>query len=130
MKAIAIIPGTTGSSTVDRPEPAITAQDEVKVKVIRVGICGADRTEVSGGRADAPDGQKELVIGQRDVWPGGGIGLVGNSRESGRLRRVYGQARMRGVPVLPDGARGHVPDRQRPRERHPRVGWLSKAIRS
>ena len=46
-----------------RPEPAITAQDEVKVKVIRVGICGTDRTEVSGGRADAPDGQKELVIG-------------------------------------------------------------------
>lgn len=63
MKAIAIIPGTAGSRIVDRPEPAITAQDEVKVKVIRVGICGTDRTEVSGGRADAPDGQKELVIG-------------------------------------------------------------------
>ena len=63
MKAIAIIPGTTGSLIVDRPEPAITAQDEVKVKVIRVGICGTDRTEVSGGRADAPDGQKELIIG-------------------------------------------------------------------
>jgi glucose 1-dehydrogenase len=63
MKAIAIIPGTAGSRIVDRPEPAITARDEVKVKVIRVGICGTDRTEVSGGRADAPDGQKELVIG-------------------------------------------------------------------
>ncbi|MGB7151583.1 MAG: alcohol dehydrogenase catalytic domain-containing protein, partial [Terriglobales bacterium] len=63
MKAIAIIPGTTGSRIVDRPEPAITAPDEVKVKVIRVGICGTDRKEVSGGRADAPDGQKELVIG-------------------------------------------------------------------
>jgi threonine dehydrogenase-like Zn-dependent dehydrogenase len=48
---------------VERPEPAITTPDEVKVKVIRVGICGTDREEVSGGRADAPDGQKELVIG-------------------------------------------------------------------
>jgi threonine dehydrogenase-like Zn-dependent dehydrogenase len=48
---------------VDRPEPAITSPDEVKVKVKRVGICGTDREEVSGGRADAPNGQKELVIG-------------------------------------------------------------------
>jgi threonine dehydrogenase-like Zn-dependent dehydrogenase len=63
MKAIAIVPGTSGARIVDRPEPSITAPDEVKVKVIRVGICGTDRTEVSGGRADAPDGQKELVIG-------------------------------------------------------------------
>jgi glucose 1-dehydrogenase len=63
MKAIAIVPGTAGSRIVDRPEPSVTAPDEVKIKVIRVGICGTDRTEVSGGRADAPDGQKELIIG-------------------------------------------------------------------
>lgn len=63
MKAIAIVPGTPGSRVVDRPEPAVTAPDEVKVRVIRVGICGTDRTEVSGGRADAPEGQKELIIG-------------------------------------------------------------------
>ena len=31
--------------------------------MIRVGICGTDREEVSGGRAQAPDGQTELVIG-------------------------------------------------------------------
>ena len=63
MKAIAIIPGTAGTRIVDRPEPAITSPDEVKVKVKCVGICGTDREEVSGGRADAPNGQKELVIG-------------------------------------------------------------------
>jgi len=63
MKAIAILPGMAGSHLVDRPEPSITAQDEVKLRVIRVGICGTDREEVTGGRADAPDGQKELVIG-------------------------------------------------------------------
>ena len=63
MKAIAIVPGTPGSRLVDRPEPSITAPDEVKMRVIRVGICGTDREEVSGGRAQAPDGQKELVIG-------------------------------------------------------------------
>jgi threonine dehydrogenase-like Zn-dependent dehydrogenase len=63
MKAIAIVPGTAGSRIVDRPEPGITTSDEVKIKVKRVGICGTDREEVSGGRADAPEGQKELVIG-------------------------------------------------------------------
>jgi glucose 1-dehydrogenase len=63
LKAIAIVPGTAGSRLVERPEPSITTQDEVKVRIIRVGICGTDREEVSGGRAQAPDGQKELVIG-------------------------------------------------------------------
>ena len=63
MKAIAIIPGTAGTRLVERPEPSITAPDEVKIRIIRVGICGTDREEVSGGRAQAPAGQKELVIG-------------------------------------------------------------------
>jgi len=62
MKAIAIVPGTAGSRLVERPEPSIT-QDEIKIRIIRVGICGTDREEVSGGRAQAPDDQKELVIG-------------------------------------------------------------------
>jgi glucose 1-dehydrogenase len=63
MKAIAIVPGTAGSHIVDRPEPTVTTPDEVKIRIIRVGICGTDRKEISGGRADAPDGQKDLVIG-------------------------------------------------------------------
>jgi threonine dehydrogenase-like Zn-dependent dehydrogenase len=63
LKAIAIVPGTAGSRLVERPEPSITTQDQVKIRMIRVGICGTDREEVSGGRAQAPDGQKELVIG-------------------------------------------------------------------
>ena len=63
MKAIAIVPGTTTLRLVDRPEPAVTKPDEVKVRIARVGICGTDREEVSGGRAAAPEGQRELVIG-------------------------------------------------------------------
>jgi threonine dehydrogenase-like Zn-dependent dehydrogenase len=63
MKAIAIIPGTTTVRLVDRPEPHIDAPDEIKLKVLRVGICGTDREEVSGGRAQGPDGGTDLVIG-------------------------------------------------------------------
>jgi threonine dehydrogenase-like Zn-dependent dehydrogenase len=63
MKAIALVPGTTTLHLADRPEPSIAALDEIKVKILRVGICGTDREEASGGRATAPEGQKELVIG-------------------------------------------------------------------
>jgi glucose 1-dehydrogenase len=63
MKAIAIVPGTPGAKIIERPEPSVTAPDDVKLRVIRVGICGTDREEISGGRSQAPEGQKELVIG-------------------------------------------------------------------
>ena len=63
MKALAIVPGTTNLKLVDRDEPSITESDQVKLAVMRVGICGTDREEVAGGRAKAPEKQKELVIG-------------------------------------------------------------------
>jgi threonine dehydrogenase-like Zn-dependent dehydrogenase len=63
MKAIAIVPGTTQVSLVDIEEPRVSQPDEVKIKMEAVGICGTDREEVSGGRADAPAGKERLVIG-------------------------------------------------------------------
>ena len=63
MKAIAVVPGTQTIRLVDRPEPFITVHDEIKLRVRRVGICGTDRDEALGGRAKAPQGQTELVMG-------------------------------------------------------------------
>ena len=63
MKAIALIPGTTTIRLVDRPEPQIQAPDEIKLRVLRVGVCGTDREEVDGGRSLAPEGLQDLVIG-------------------------------------------------------------------
>ncbi len=63
MKAIAIKPNTTLIHLVDRPEPGISSPEDVKLQVLRVGICGTDREEASGGRSKPPDGQDELVIG-------------------------------------------------------------------
>lgn len=74
MKAIALIPGTTSVHLVDRPEPAISGTDEIKVKVLRVGVCGTDREEAAGGRARVPEGQKELVIGHEMLGKVVGIG--------------------------------------------------------
>ncbi len=63
MKAIAMIPQAGAPRIVERNEPSITAPDEVKMQVLRVGICGTDREEASGGRALAPVGHDDLVIG-------------------------------------------------------------------
>ncbi len=63
MKAIAIVPEKPDMLLVNRPEPSIQAPDEVKLKVLRVGICGTDREEAAGGRSKAASGLNELVIG-------------------------------------------------------------------
>lgn len=63
MHAIAIHPGKTGAIRVERPEPVVSADNDVVIDVVEVGVCGTDREEVSGGRADAPPGSDELVIG-------------------------------------------------------------------
>ena len=63
MQAIAIHPGVPGTDLVEREEPELHESDEIKIQIHEVGICGTDREEVKGGRADAPHGRKELVIG-------------------------------------------------------------------
>jgi threonine dehydrogenase-like Zn-dependent dehydrogenase len=63
MKAVALTPGTTTIRLIDLSEPSVTSPDDVKVRILRVGICGTDREEALGGRALAPQGKKELVIG-------------------------------------------------------------------
>ncbi len=63
MQAIAIVPGTTALRLVERPEPSLSSPDEIKMRVLEVGICGTDREEAAGGRALVPAGQSDLVIG-------------------------------------------------------------------
>lgn len=67
MKAIAVKPGTAAIHVADRDEPAITSPDEIKLRVLQVGICGTDREEAAGGRCAAPDGLDELVIGHEMI---------------------------------------------------------------
>jgi threonine dehydrogenase-like Zn-dependent dehydrogenase len=63
LKAIATIPGLGRLSIIDQPEPTIKAPDEIIIIIKQVGICGIDREEARGGRAEAPDNQEYLVIG-------------------------------------------------------------------
>ncbi len=63
MKALAVVPGMPGSRIVQRPEPSLTSPRQVKLRIVRVGICGTDREEAGGGRALLPSGATDLVIG-------------------------------------------------------------------
>lgn len=63
MKALAIRSGTAEAVLVERPEPQITTADQVKLKVLRIGICGTDRDQYATGRVHTPAGAGELVIG-------------------------------------------------------------------
>ena len=63
MKAIAITPGKGNPELIEVQEPQIASPHEIKLQVVNVGICGTDREEVSGGRAEAPRGQEKLIIG-------------------------------------------------------------------
>ncbi|CAG0938889.1 aldose 1-dehydrogenase [NAD(P)+] [Gammaproteobacteria bacterium] len=63
MKAIAVTPGRRDLHRIERPEPEVRAAHDVKMRVVRVGICGTDREEAAGGRALAPPGSSDLVVG-------------------------------------------------------------------
>ncbi len=63
MKAVALFQENAEIKLIDVSEPALTLPDHVKLRVLQVGICGTDREEASGGRADAPEGEKYLIIG-------------------------------------------------------------------
>ena len=80
MKAIAIVPGSADVRLTERPEPVVSSGDEVKVRILRVGICGTDREEARGGRARAPEGRSDLVIGHemfgQVVETGAGVSRV------------------------------------------------------
>lgn len=63
MKALTIEPGKGNLKLIDFEEPKISLPDHVKMQILEVGICGTDKEEVAGGRADAPKGETRLVIG-------------------------------------------------------------------
>lgn len=63
MKVLSLIPGTSHVELIDAEEPQILHPDEVKLKVLEVGICGTDRELAAAGRAIAPLGEDHLILG-------------------------------------------------------------------
>ena len=47
----------------DVPEPAITAPDQLLIRVLEVGICGTDRAIVRGDGGEVAAGESHLILG-------------------------------------------------------------------
>ena len=120
MKAIALQVGTSNIQIIgDFPEPAIAAPDEIKLRVLAVGICGTDREEAAGGRAQAPAGQDRLVIGHEMLGQVAEVGsTVTRVKVGDHALFTVRRGGCGGVPALLHEPPGHVPDRQVHRARH------------
>jgi threonine dehydrogenase-like Zn-dependent dehydrogenase len=63
MRAVVVYPGKNRSPELtDVPEPS-PAPGQLRVKVLRVGVCGTDREILAGGHGAPPPGQERLVLG-------------------------------------------------------------------
>jgi threonine dehydrogenase-like Zn-dependent dehydrogenase len=67
MKAIAVKPGAREVVLVNHPEPQLKNPDDVKVKVLEVGVCGTDKEICCFEYGTPPDGSDYLVIGHESL---------------------------------------------------------------
>lgn len=67
MRALTVLPGTSGSLQVGQvPDPRPAAGD-LLVRGIAVGVCGTDREIASGDYGQAPPGHERLVLGHESL---------------------------------------------------------------
>jgi threonine dehydrogenase-like Zn-dependent dehydrogenase len=102
MKAIAIVPGAADSlrlREVERPRlDAVPGGRGVRVRIVRVGLCGTDADLVGGAYGRAPDGVDFLVLGHESLGrvvetsPAATEGLVPDQLVVVTIRRPGGSA--------------------------------------
>jgi threonine dehydrogenase-like Zn-dependent dehydrogenase len=88
MKAISLIPSRKSVTLVDEPEPVIETADQVKVKVLQVGICGTDRDEMQGSHVQTPPGKPSLILGHEMLGQVVEVGSKPSSFKKGDLVTV------------------------------------------
>ncbi len=67
MKAAAVYPGKRTIGLVDVDEPKIVLANDVKIRILRVGVCGTDREICSFEYGTPPDGSEFLVLGHESL---------------------------------------------------------------
>jgi threonine dehydrogenase-like Zn-dependent dehydrogenase len=67
MLAVAVFPATRDVRVIDHPEPRITTDTQVKMRVLDVGVCGTDRDIVSFEYGTPPVGYDYLIIGHESL---------------------------------------------------------------
>jgi glucose 1-dehydrogenase len=79
MRALTVVPGTSGSLKVTEAAAPVRGEDELLVDGLALGVCGTDR-EIAGGQYGwAPPGEERLILGHeslgrvREAPPGSGF---------------------------------------------------------
>jgi len=67
MKAVAVFPGTKEIKVIDIEAPRISESDQVRVRMLNVGVCGTDKEICSFQYGTPPDGSDYLVIGHESL---------------------------------------------------------------
>ena len=68
MKAIAVFPRTKEVKVIEQEDPTVTQPDQVKVRMLEIGICGTDKEICGFAYGTPPQGSAHLVIGHE--WLG------------------------------------------------------------
>jgi threonine dehydrogenase-like Zn-dependent dehydrogenase len=63
MKAIGVSQAKRTVKLIDHPEPRRGAEDEVKLRILEVGVCGTDREICEFKFGEPPAGSEDLVLG-------------------------------------------------------------------
>ncbi len=82
MKSVGVFPARRELRLVEHAEPAISASDEVKIRILEVGVCGTDREICDFQFGEPPAGSEYLVLGHEALGEvvEAGAGVTGLKR--------------------------------------------------
>jgi glucose 1-dehydrogenase len=67
MKAVGVFPGRREVRLIDHHEPRISAPEQVKLRMIEVGVCGTDRDICAFHYGTAPPGCDHFILGHESL---------------------------------------------------------------
>jgi threonine dehydrogenase-like Zn-dependent dehydrogenase len=67
MKAVGVFPAERRYEVIDHPVPGIATPNQVKIRVLEVGICGTDKEIVSFEYGNPPAGSHYLILGHESL---------------------------------------------------------------
>ena len=88
MKAVAVFPRTKEVRVIEQEAPRLTEPDQVRVRMLEMGICGTDKEICAFEYGTPPAGSDYLVIGHESLGEVMEVGPASQPRESGRPGRA------------------------------------------
>jgi glucose 1-dehydrogenase len=85
MKAVGVFPAERRYEVIDHPEPAISDKNQVKLRMLEVGICGTDKEIVAFEYGNPPEGSKYLILGHEGLAEVVDVGSGVSGLQSGDL---------------------------------------------